>query len=884
MNHKNIQKEIQKNNNIINRNGSLDSTNSSFKVQRVKLYSELTPFFKITHNHNMRGNLDFPICMSLFTNNYSQNEKEIKMKLNSSNKTNLKFQGLKDIKIKNYNHSELFLPQTSKRIISRNSNGLINSFSPVNSNIKCSILTANYCKFPLKSSRIISKPLLKKINYSQLNKFSQENKSKPLMQYRYYKKTNSLSTIALDNEIPNDKNMKKNSSSGNLKLIESNLILKEKKKNLLSRKIFSPKVNKFRNEKRFKIFNKNINLLSKINKNDIKIDEECKNNNLEESTGVKNDLSKLSDKNENIAKNNDNLGKKEKIDEMDKNNKVKNLKKINFKKEKMIKINASMPKLIDIKGILKKDTTKKNNIKKASLVLSKVQENKIKTNDEIYPQKSMTETQKITKIRGNKFYLAINNKKTIDVYSKNKFLNKINKKLNEKSINNSINTNIFLKKTEILINSKHNLDRCIAKERNKTKKNNLVKRAKNETKSIYFKDICKNNKKINQYNRIILYLCEKKINCIFKCKLCSLLTNRITGKTDFDVLSVSKPEKKRVLKKRFTLQEMPQSNNYIKNIIRVYSFSQKKTSFNNSLYDGFQVRKTENIIKIELFRNKRNLILIHDFILKSLPFYYGISFEAKNKNNPNQTKGIDSYKSTNRKISRRMGIINSLGLGKNSSQILNTIIIKKTKISKRSENDLLFSPHNLIRKASSKMKIDDLTLRRNLDSNENLSILKQKKFFKKEKNSDDINDQKTGRKEIDEYSIFKNNDKGKNDEINIENIFLELIKLIIEGKNKLFQNYYEKNRAYIDINQELFDGNTLLILCAREGNYILAKFLCEENAEVNLQNYNGNTALHYAIGRQFYALADILTRHGAREDIKNNKGLGPWDCIAHNIE
>ena len=100
----------------------------------------------------------------------------------------------------------------------------------------------------------------------------------------------------------------------------------------------------------------------------------------------------------------------------------------------------------------------------------------------------------------------------------------------------------------------------------------------------------------------------------------------------------------------------------------------------------------------------------------------------------------------------------------------------------------------------------------------------------------------------------------------------------------MFKNYYEKKKAFIDINEELFEGNTLLILSAREGNYHITKFLCEEGAEVNLQNHNGNTALHYAIGRQFYALADILTRHGAREDIKNNKGFGPWDCIDHNIE
>lgn len=888
MNNKNIQKEIQKNNYIkLNRNCSLDSTNSSFKVKRVKLFSELTPFFKITHNHNMKGNLDFPICMSLFTNNYSQNEKEIKIKLNLSNKGNLKFQGLKDIKIKNYNHSELFLPQTTKRTISRNAKGILNSFSPAYSNIKCSILTANYCKFPLKSSRIISKPLLKKINYSQLTKFSQENKCKPLMNYRYYKKTNSLSNISLESEISIAKNLKKNSSSGNLKLIDNNLILKEKSKNLL--------VNRFRNEKRFKILNKNLSLLSKINKKDTIIDEECKNNNNEESTGVKNDFSNLSEKNENIEKKRNNLLNKEKSDESDKIKNAKNLKKIKFKKEKKLKINSSMPKLFDAKKLLKKNIFKRSIAKKATLSLSKVQENKIKTNNEIYPQKLMIESPKITKIRGNKFYLAINNKKTLDIYSKNKFLNKFNIKINEKSINNIINTQIFFKKTEILIKSKENLERYIFKERNKAKKNYSIKIAnndKNNMKSIYFKDICMNKNKINEYNGIILSLYAKKINYIFKCKLCPLLANLITGKTQFDVLTVSKPEKNRVLRKRFTLQEKKKSNNYIKNIIRVYSFTQKKTSFNNNINDGFQIRKTENVVKVELYRNKKNLILIQDYILKSLPYYFSISLETKNKNNQSHTRGIDSYNSPNRKISRRMGIINSLGLSRNSSQMLNTIIKNKTIISRKSESEINFSPTKLIRKASTKMKIDDFnrTLKKkisqkNIDSNyENLSILKQKKFFKKEKIYDDISDQKTGRKEVDDYSIFKNNDKGKNDEVNVENIYLELIKLIIEGKNKMFKNYYEKNRAYIDINQELFEGNTLLILSAREGNYYITKLLCEEDAEVNLQNHNGNTALHYAIGRQFYALADILTRHGAREDIKNNKGFGPWDCIDHNIE
>jgi ankyrin repeat protein len=215
----------------------------------------------------------------------------------------------------------------------------------------------------------------------------------------------------------------------------------------------------------------------------------------------------------------------------------------------------------------------------------------------------------------------------------------------------------------------------------------------------------------------------------------------------------------------------------------------------------------------------------------------------------------------------------------------------------RKEKDLIFSPQSKIRKASTKLKMDDLKKtfnrqisQKSLDSfHETLSILKQKKFFKKDKyfyfndeTTNAINDKKTDRRESRDDFNVKINEKENDSEL--EDIYFNLVKFIIEGKNKMFKTFFEKNREYIDINQELFEGNTLLILCAREGNLYITKFLCDENAEVNTQNNNGNTALHYAIGKQFYALADILTRHGAREDIKNAKGFAPWDCIDHNID
>ena len=73
-------------------------------------------------------------------------------------------------------------------------------------------------------------------------------------------------------------------------------------------------------------------------------------------------------------------------------------------------------------------------------------------------------------------------------------------------------------------------------------------------------------------------------------------------------------------------------------------------------------------------------------------------------------------------------------------------------------------------------------------------------------------------------------------------------------------------------------------MAVKEGNYQITKFLCEEQANVNIQNVDGNTALHYAIGKQFYSIADILTMHGAKEDLLNLRGFSPWDCIENNVE
>ena len=161
----------------------------------------------------------------------------------------------------------------------------------------------------------------------------------------------------------------------------------------------------------------------------------------------------------------------------------------------------------------------------------------------------------------------------------------------------------------------------------------------------------------------------------------------------------------------------------------------------------------------------------------------------------------------------------------------------------------------------------------------NISILEKKDFFKK------IRPNKIIIGAIGERDSYSH-DKNESNEMDsqLESIYFQLKKAVYDGKNKFFINFFNQNKKIIDINQIVLEGNTLLLLAVREGNYQITKFLCEENADVNIQNNEGNTALHYAIGKHFYSIADILTMHGAKEDLLNLKGYSPWDCIEYSIE
>ena len=174
------EKDLPKRNSLkFHRNATIDSTTSSLKLQKIKINEGITPLIKITKKTTIKNVLDFPICMSLYSNSVSTKETKEKptptMPINRGIKlSNLNQYSLKNIlalKKSNNIKNELILPLT-KKVISRNSNSSTNNIiPPINSDIKNYLFNINNLNF--QSSRNISKPKLKKIQYNKLSKFTQ---------------------------------------------------------------------------------------------------------------------------------------------------------------------------------------------------------------------------------------------------------------------------------------------------------------------------------------------------------------------------------------------------------------------------------------------------------------------------------------------------------------------------------------------------------------------------------------------------------------------------------------------------------------------------------------------------------------------------------------
>lgn len=178
---------------------------------------------------------------------------------------------------------------------------------------------------------------------------------------------------------------------------------------------------------------------------------------------------------------------------------------------------------------------------------------------------------------------------------------------------------------------------------------------------------------------------------------------------------------------------------------------------------------------------------------------------------------------------------------------------------------------------------------KNRESHSNYSILELKNFFTRNKQK--INEDK----EIEDLSkeeriftplnenafrIFSSSDISN---FTFEEYYYILLNCINKGLNKNFINVFQNMQKKYDINQQIYEGNTLLIFSAKEGNLQITKYLCAQGADVNIQNDSGNTALHYAIANQYFSIVDVLKNNGAKEDILNDKGCTPWDCKEHEL-
>ena len=626
-------------------------------------------------------------------------------------------------------------------------------------------------------------------------------------------------------------------------------------------------------EKKNTIDNKQIKLEDKDNKenNEIKSIEKdnLQNNNMNlNKVNIKdnNDDNKLKE-NSNIENNESKLNEKDKQD----NNEIKLEEKENKQDNKKVEfqINTIKNKKVKSLSISNKKNILKINNKKKFLI-----KDYFNINKNYYS------------------YMTIKPKKLL--LKKEKFINKLNKEIENIKIKKNL---LFSKATVLLLNTKKK-DLYFSKKYKQFKNKDSIK-------NIMQHDACKslNIKLLNIYdkerkndlnndeNNILEYKHKNNKLRNFCCTE-NYIFKFINKKYEFEGVEILK-NKRDINKKRksltFTADQLNQILSF-KNRIKQENFPLLKTKtlyFNNEI-------KWKN--------TNTNFMFIHKFILREHLFELNMDIPQYFKIKPDEDDKMISFinLSSNKSIS-------SLGKNKGVGSLLrNSGIIQFSK-----------KPRNTFKRSSSFIDLASFQRKNTLDmvkkpvNMNNFSILSKKIFYDNGKkksskylrksyllNINEVDDEIKDEEDDDEvketpFILQLNEDdcnvKRKGEFLlqnykTIEDIYIGLSFLIIEGKERLFLNKLDELKDLIDINCQIFDGNTFLIIATREGNKNIIKTLCEKNCEINIQNDKGNTALHYAIGNLSFNIVDLLISYGAKEDIKNSDGLRPWDCIDHYLE
>lgn len=801
---------------------------------------------------------DIPVCISLITNN-GNSLSSINDKFKPKPKFDIKFSDLQQKnKLINLNKKKLVnLKSINIENRSRNEKCLIvNSFSPtiINSNVFNSFSTPKKIYSPKQSS--VLKPKFVSHLFSPINQISNTN-NKYLMSSN---STNNISDIKVNINNDDSKRKKNNLINGlNLKESFSN-------KNRIDIKNY---IKKYFQENNIKYNNE------KIIKGNID-----KTNNLYKTINIEKKRNYVESKEDEISN----------IEEESSQRSVSKIKKEIEKLKKTIFPNRA--KSYKFK-IINNFTEKDNNLYKSTKVIKrKVKEGSSKKKSNISTKKKANISTKkkanvsfnsnISTIKRNKvmrkrlttiskrfhYYYIICNRKTINEYKNNEFLDNLNKDLNEKTISSSLNGKIYNKKNLglSLLFIKNELNIINNKRKLKKKICDIEEDIKNDLKLIRFKI----NKQITlegyiSENRQMIAETKQKLliqNC--KCNLSATLLYDFLYKIKLSPLKFSK--------QKFSNKIAKQKDSFT-------NLDKLRIETTNNVDD--EIKKSK-LVKLKLdskvdkccYSIITNMIVMNDMMFRCMNYQYN--------------RKLSIYERRSR-LHRSITIKEIQKDSKNNPiHILKSNL--RNKMKKLSNKNVLFK-HDIPYKKhglnldSAIMEINSIrgTFKlpyRNKNAS-NFSILHNKKFFNVEKKLKIKDDDESHELNLDEkrggIQILENYKS-------IEDVYLGLVSLIIEGENKLFMQYFTKHRLSLDINAHLIEGNTMLIISCIEGNAIITKFLCEQGCETNIQNNYGNTALHYAIANQYYVLADILERNGAREDILNYKGLAPWDCIENNLE
>ena len=464
------------------------------------------------------------------------------------------------------------------------------------------------------------------------------------------------------------------------------------------------------------------------------------------------------------------------------------------------------------------------------------------------------------KIKKNKFYLTICKDEINNLYKmkKNKFLKKYRNNMEFKL--NQINRKIYINKIEDLQDYKDKIDKIINTEKSYLQIHQNSNKQNNDINNIYYEYFLYNKKK-TKYNET--EISTFKIKSKFNCNLGSCSYKSIITPINFDgfprEIMISAYKKKNMINGQNNKNRSSKKNFHTVKLktLNLPNLEKEKNKIDH--LEKFSISKTKrsHVDELSWIYSPINLLTIQAIIIRNNDFYY-------------ETK---SFLYPKRRSALKRSSLSFIKKIKKSNATLETEKVSLKKVGSLNYNQFI--------KFYKKTVCNEF------------SVLNQKKFFKrgvkrKSPNSSFNTPNKRSSKitKLVDTS-FNESDSDRLSSIekkDLENIYFELLTFIMESKNRQFFKLFEIHKSMIDVNQALLGGNTLLIISAKHGNFSVAKFLCDQQVNVNIQNNNGNTALHYAIGNQFYSIADILTRAGAREDIPNKKGLFPWDCIDNNLE